>query len=71
MSQIVERQINLMKKKFRSQKTCQIKNDSGIYLSLSGLSLQGLSPGPILGYSVDPRTEQNIILLIQMQSESP
>ncbi|XP_078374568.1 uncharacterized protein LOC144658110 [Oculina patagonica] len=45
---------------FRSQKTCQLQKDSGLYSSLGGLSLQGLSPGPVLGFSVNPRTVQNM-----------
>ena len=42
MSQIVERQykLNEKKKKFSSQETCHIKKHSGLYSSLSGLSLQ-------------------------------
>ena len=34
---------------------------SGLYSSLGGLLLlQGLSPGPVLGFSVNPRTVQNM-----------
>jgi len=47
-------------KNYRSQKTCQLQKDSGLYSSLRGLSLQGLSPGPVLGFSVNPRTVQNM-----------
>lgn len=47
-------------KNYRSQKTCQLQKDSGSYLSLGGLSLQGLSPGPVLSFSVNPRTVQNM-----------
>ena len=47
---------------FRPKKTSQLQKDSGVYASLSGLSLQGLSPWPILGlgHSVNPRTVQNM-----------
>ena len=45
---------------YRSQKTCQLQKDSGLFSSLTGLSLQGLSPGPVLGFSVNPRTVQNL-----------
>ena len=47
-------------KNYRSQKTCQLQKDSGLHSSLGGLSLQGLSPGPVLGFSVNPRTVQNM-----------
>jgi len=47
-------------KNYRSQKTCQLQKDSGLYSSLGRLSLQGLSPGPVLGFSVNPRTVQNM-----------
>ena len=33
---------------------------SGLSSSLGGLLLQGLSPGPVLGFSVNPRTVQNM-----------
>ena len=69
-----------MKKKlnFRSQKTCILKEiTSRVYSSLSGLSLQGLLPGPVLGYSVKSkdRTEHYFahtwISDILKASESP
>lgn len=44
----------------RSQKTCQLQKDCGIHSTLGGLSLQGLSSGPVIGFSVNPRTVQNI-----------
>ena len=47
-------------KNYRSQKTCQLQKDTGLYSSLGGLSLQGLSPGPVLGFSVNPRTVQHM-----------
>ena len=45
---------------FRSQKTCQLQKDCGMHSTLGGLSLQGLSSGPVLGFSVNPRTIQNM-----------
>ncbi|XP_022790797.1 uncharacterized protein LOC111330234 [Stylophora pistillata] len=45
---------------FRFVKTCQLQKDSGLYSLLGGFSLQGLSPGPVLGFSVNPTTVQNM-----------
>ena len=44
----------------RSQKTCQLQKDCGVHSTLGGLSLQGLSSGSVIGFSVNPRTVQNI-----------
>ena len=51
---------------YRSQKTRQLQKDSGLYSSLGGLLLQGLSPGPVLGFSVNPKTVQNMIMKTDM-----
>ena len=65
----------MKKKKFRSQKTCQIKKGCGIYLSLSGLTLQDLSPGSVLGYLVKDGTERYFahmwVFDFRKESESP
>ena len=42
----------------RSQKTCRLQKDSGVYTGLSGLSLSGMASGPVLGFSAQPRTVQ-------------
>ena len=44
----------------RSQKTCQLQKDCGVHSTLGGLSLQGLSSEPVIGFSVNPRAVQNI-----------
>lgn len=45
---------------FRSQKTSTLQKDSGLYAASSGMSLQGLSAGQILGYSTTPRNVQQL-----------
>ena len=42
----------------RSQKTCRLQKDSGVYTGLSGLSLSGMASGPVLGFSTHLRTVQ-------------
>lgn len=59
-----------MKKKIRSQKSCQIGKRQWSLL-IPWLSLQGLSPRPVLGYSVNPRTEQNILPILSEGSWKP
>lgn len=41
---------------FRSQKTSHFQKTSGLHASVSGLSLDGLSAGQVLGFSANPRT---------------
>ena len=40
----------------RSQKTAQFQKQSGLNAQLSGMSLSGLAAGPVVGFSVNPRT---------------
>ena len=41
---------------FRSQKTSHFQKTSGLHALVSGLSLDGLSAGQVLGFSANPRT---------------
>lgn len=40
----------------RSQKTSQFQKQSGLNAQLSGMSLTGLAAGPVVGFSLNPRT---------------
>ena len=40
----------------RSQKTAQFQKQSGLNTQPSGMSLTGLAAGPIVGFSMNPRT---------------
>ena len=42
--------------------TCQLLKVSGLYSSLGTLSLQGLSPGPVLGFSVKAEVHVKAVL---------
>ena len=42
----------------RSQKTCRLEKDSGVYTGLLGLSLSGMASGPVVVFSAQPRTVQ-------------
>ena len=42
----------------RSQKTCRLQKDAGVYTSLSGLSLTVMASGPVLRFSTQPRRVQ-------------
>ena len=40
----------------RSQKSCPLQKDLGLYMHQHGLSRAGLNNGPIFGFSVAPRS---------------
>ena len=50
---------------YRSQKTSQFHKDQGLYLHHQGTSRAAMNSGPILGYSIAPRTFDRFSLQIQ------
>lgn len=57
---LVTMEANYLYPHHRSQKTSTLQKDSGLYAASSGMSLQGLSAGQILGYSTTPRNVQQL-----------